>query len=312
MPKNWNKKYSPAAAAAIVVSLIIGILLALPLALTPIFIQQISSLIGILPALAERAGNWLGEAQPHVVAQLQSLDLTALAKHAAGVLEAGQAGRCWRAHCSDFSDKAFSAVSVFFTFLVITPLAAFYFVRDRHSIAGETRRCLAAPLAGRNYDGGTRFGTACWANFCTDNLAVICVMAALYSAMLWFAGMEFALTIGVISGVLVFIPYLGFIIGITLATIVAAGQFESLTNFVLIWVLMGVGTAIESLGITPWLVGERIGLHPLLILFALMVLGGVWGFVGVLIALPVAAILLVLFRHLRRRYIGSEFYGRSS
>ncbi len=310
LAEKLEQKISPAAAAAIVVSLIIGILLALPLALTPIFIQQISSLIGILPALAERAGNWLGEAQPHVVAQLQSLDLTALAKHAAGVLEAGQAADAAGA-LFGFFGQGVSAVSVFFTFLVITPLAAFYFVRDRHSIAGELADAL--PPRWRDeimtvvHDLDGVLG-----EFLHGQLAVICVMAALYSAMLWFAGLEFALTIGVISGVLVFIPYLGFIIGITLATIVAAGQFESLTNFVLIWVLMGVGTAIESLGITPWLVGERIGLHPLLILFALMVLGGVWGFVGVLIALPVAAILLVLFRHLRRRYIGSEFYGRSS
>ncbi|MBE8157920.1 MAG: AI-2E family transporter, partial [Betaproteobacteria bacterium] len=90
----------------------------------------------------------------------------------------------------------------------------------------------------------------------------------------------------------------------------AAGQFESWPEFALIWALMGIGTALESIFITPWLVGERIGLHPVLVLLSLLVAGGLLGFTGVLAALPLAAVLLVLFRHMRRRYINSAFYGK--
>ena len=148
--------------------------------------------------------------------------------------------------------------------------------------------------------------------FMHGQLSVMAVMAVLYSAMLWFAGLEFSLTIGVISGILVFIPYIGFIVGIALATLVAVSQFESWSDFILIWALMGAGTALESIVITPWLVGERIGLHPVLVLLALLVFGSLLGLVGVLAALPLAALLLVLFRHLRRRYINSDFYGHNS
>ncbi len=305
-----EKKISPAAAAAVIVALIVAVLLALPLALAPIVAQQISSLLRILPELAVRAGAWLGEAQPHVVLQLQSLDFADLARRAAGAIEAGQAAGAAGA-LFGFFGKGVSAVAGFFTFLLITPLAAFYFLRDRQVIAGE----LADSLPPRWRDETMAVVhdlDGVLGEFLHGQLAVIGVMSVLYSAVLWFAGLEFALTIGVVSGVLAFIPYLGFIIGIALATVVAAGQFESLPDFILIWALMGVGTALESMFITPWLVGERIGLHPVLVLLSLMVMGGLLGFVGVLAALPLAAILLVLFRHLRRRYINSAFYGRTS
>lgn len=305
-----EKKISSSAAAAVVVVLIVAALLALPLALAPIVAQQISSLLRILPELAARAGAWLGEAQPHVVLQLQSLDFADLAQRAAGAIEAGQAADAAGA-LFGFFGKGVSAVAGFFTFLLITPLAAFYFLRDRQRIAGG----LADSLPPRWRDETMAVAhdlDGVLGEFLHGQLAVIGVMCAMYSAMLWFAGLEFALTIGVISGVLAFIPYLGFIIGVALATVVAAGQFESLPDFILIWALMGVGTAVESFCLTPWLVGERIGLHPVLVLLSLMVMGGLLGFFGVLAALPLAAVLLVLFRHLRRRYINSEFYGRSS
>ena len=124
------------------------------------------------------------------------------------------------------------------------------------------------------------------------------------------AGLDFALTIGIISGILVFIPYVGFLIGLLLATIAGIGQFESWTDLILIWVLMGIGTTLESLFITPYLVGEKIGLHPLAILLALFIMGELLGFVGVLLALPLAAVVLVLSRHLRRYYINSDFYAK--
>ena len=304
-----ESRISPAAAAAASVILIVASLLALPLALAPIVAQQISSLLQILPELAARAGAWLGEAQPHVVLQLQSLDYAELARRAAGAIEAGQAADAAGA-LFGFFGKGVSAVAGFFTFLLITPLAAFYFIRDRHVIAGE----LADSLPPRWRDEMMAVAhdlDGVLGEFLHGQLAVIGVMSVLYSAVLWLAGLEFALTIGIVAGVLVFIPYLGFIIGVTLATVVAAGQFESLPDFALIWALMGVGTALESVFITPWLVGERIGLHPVLVLLSLMVMGGLLGFVGVLAALPLAAALLVLFRHLRRRYINSDFYGRA-
>lgn len=305
-----ERTLSRGSSAAVVVLLIVAALLALPLAIAPIVAQQIASLISILPELAARAGAWLGEAQPHVVSQLQSLDLAELAKQAASSIQAGEAASAAGAFFGFFGEGV-AAVAGFFAFLLITPLASFYFVRDRHIIAGELADSLP-PRWREETMSVVHDLDGVLGEFLHGQLAVIGVMSALYSVMLWLAGLDFALTIGVMSGILVFIPYLGFIIGVALATVVAAGQFESLPDFMLIWALMGVGTALESMLITPWLVGERIGLHPVLVLLAVLVLGELLGFVGVLAALPLAAILLVLFRHLRRRYINSEFYGRAS
>lgn len=305
-----EQKLSPATTAALLVLLIFALLLALPLALVPIISAQLNNLLGILPNLVERAGNWLGDAQPHVVEQLRALDLTALARRASGAIQADSATSA-AATVFGFFGKGVAAIVGFFTFLLITPLAAFYFLRDRNIIAGGLADSLPPRMRDETmivvHDLNNVLG-----EFMHGQLSVIAVMVVLYSAMLWFAGLDFAMTIGVISGVLVFIPYLGFIVGIALATLVAVSQFESWSDFILIWALMGAGTTIESVFITPWLVGERIGLHPVLVLLSLLVFGNLLGLVGVLAALPLAALLLVLFRHLRRRYINSDFYGHSS
>ena len=305
-----EKIISPAAAAAVLVMLVFLALLALPLALAPIIAKQIASLLAVLPELAERAGYWLGDAHPHVVEQLQSMNLSDFAKQAAGAIQGEQAANVAGIFFGFFG-KGVAAIAGFFTLLLITPLAVFYFLRDRQIIAGELTDSLPPRWRDETmvviHDLDNVLG-----EFLHGQITVIAVMSVLYSGMLWIAGLEFALTIGIISGMLVFIPYVGFIIGVVLATLVAVGQFETWTEFVLIWVLMGVGTALESMLITPWLVGERIGLHPVFVLLALLAMGSMLGFVGVLAALPLAAILLVLFRHLRRRYINSDFYGRSS
>ena len=136
-------------------------------------------------------------------------------------------------------------------------------------------------------------------------ITVMAVMAIIYTLILKLAGLQFALTIGIISGALVFIPYVGFLIGLLLATVAGLGQFDSWADFILIWVLMGIGTTLESLLITPYLVGERIGLHPLAVLLALFIMEELLGFVGAL-----AAVFLVLCRHLRRHYINSDFYAK--
>ncbi|MGI9307360.1 MAG: AI-2E family transporter [Gammaproteobacteria bacterium] len=300
---------SPAASAALLVALILALLLALPLALAPIIVQQTANLLDILPEIAARAGDFLGKAKPLVVEQLRHLDFAALAERAAGAIQAEQAADA-AGTVFGFFGKGISAVAGFFSLLLVTPLAAFYFLRDRHAIAGE----LADSLPPRWRDETMEVVhdlDGVLGEFLHGQLAVMAVMGVLYSAMLWFAGLEYALTIGVISGALAFIPYVGFIIGVTLATLAAAGQFESWSDFILIWALMGAGTTLESMLITPWLVGERIGLHPVMVLFALLALGSLLGFVGVLAALPLSAAALVLFRHLRRRYINSAFYGRT-
>ncbi len=117
------------------------------------------------------------------------------------------------------------------------------------------------------------------------------------------------LLVGIITGLLVFIPYLGFGLGLMLALIAALLQFADWSGVIAVAVIYGCGQVIEGFFLTPRLVGERIGLNPLAVIFALLAFGQLFGFVGVLLALPASAVLMVAFKHLRRHYLSSSFYN---
>jgi predicted PurR-regulated permease PerM len=148
------------------------------------------------------------------------------------------------------------------------------------------------------------------AEFLRGQLSVMLLMSLFYVAALWLVGLEFALPIGIVAGLLVFVPYLGMVLGLGLATLAAAMQFTVLSDVVLVWAVFGAGQLLEGMVVTPWLVGERIGLHPLAVIFALLAFGQLFGFFGVLLALPLAAILLVVLRHSREHYFTSEMYNK--
>ena len=124
-------------------------------------------------------------------------------------------------------------------------------------------------------------------------------------------GLEFFLPIGIITGVLVFVPYVGAATGFVLATLAAAMQFPDWTGLAWVWAVFVLGQAIEGNFITPKLVGERIGLHPVAVIFALLAFGQGFGFVGLLLALPASAVLLVALRQMRATYVNSSFYTGS-
>jgi predicted PurR-regulated permease PerM len=146
------------------------------------------------------------------------------------------------------------------------------------------------------------------AQFLRGQLSVMLALAVYYAAALAIARFDTALPIGILTGLLIFIPYVGFALGLVLALIAAALQFGNLYGFAAVAVIYGVGQLVESFVLTPRLVGERIGLHPIAVIFALLAFGQVFGFFGVLLALPASAALLVGLRHLRDAYIASDFY----
>lgn len=119
-------------------------------------------------------------------------------------------------------------------------------------------------------------------------------------------GLEFALPIGLLAGILVFVPYLGAIVGLALATFAAVMQFQEWSGVMTVWAVFGVGQLLESMLITPWLVGERIGLHPVVVIFALLAFGQLFGFIGILLALPISAVMLVWLRHLHKQYLDTR------
>lgn len=149
------------------------------------------------------------------------------------------------------------------------------------------------------------------AQFLRGQLTVMAVLAAYYSAALAVAGFDAALPVGILTGLLVFIPYVGFTLGLLLALTAGLLQFEPLYALSAIALIYGVGQLIESFFLTPRLVGERIGLHPLAVIFALMAFGQIFGFFGVLLALPVSAVLMVALTRLKTAYFASSFYQRT-
>ncbi|TIC79221.1 AI-2E family transporter [Crenobacter intestini] len=146
--------------------------------------------------------------------------------------------------------------------------------------------------------------------FLRGQISVMLIMAAVYGGGLMLTGLESGLAIGIVAGLLVFIPYLGAFIGLLLATLAALLQFGTLSGLALVWGVFMAGQTLESFVVTPYLVGERIGLSPMAVIFALMAFGQLMGFTGVLLALPLAAIVMVLARSLLARYFTSRFYQR--
>ena len=139
-------------------------------------------------------------------------------------------------------------------------------------------------------------------------LLVMTIMAVFFSVGLMLFGLDLAWPIGIFTGLAMFVPYVGFAMGLVMAALVGIMQMGFSRAAVMVAVVYGIGQVLESFYLTPRLVGERIGLHPLMVIFALLAFGQLFGFVGVLLALPASAVLLVAVRRLRNQYLHSSLY----
>jgi predicted PurR-regulated permease PerM len=194
--------------------------------------------------------------------------------------------------------------------LLLVPVVLFYLLLDFHAIRDRFEELIP-----RRWHAQTVSFIAetdgLLSQFLRGQLTVMLVLAAYYSVALTLTGSPTALPIGIVTGLLIFIPYVGYAIGLTLALLAAILQFDSWTGIVAVGAVYAFGQVIESFFLTPRLVGERIGLHPLAVIFALLAFGQVFGFFGVLLALPASAVLLVGLRRLRATYLASEFYTQA-
>jgi predicted PurR-regulated permease PerM len=191
--------------------------------------------------------------------------------------------------------------------LVLIPVVMFYLLRDWPILVTRLdeltpRRWLTKTrTVAREIDNVL-------GEFIRGQLSVMVVLATYYAVGLTIAGLQFALPIGILTGLLVFIPYVGFGLGLVLGLLAAVLQWHGLPGFVAVLAVYGIGQILEGYVLIPWLVGDRIGLHPLAVIFALLAFGQLFGFAGVLLALPVSAALLVGLRHLRAEYHESPLY----
>jgi predicted PurR-regulated permease PerM len=192
--------------------------------------------------------------------------------------------------------------------LVLIPVLLFYLLLDWHAMLQRIACAVPRRWLGHTM-GMAREVDTLLAQYLRGQLLVMLVLAVYYSICLMIAGFDVALPVGIITGLLVFIPYLGFGLGLALALIAAVLQFADWSGIIAVAIIYGFGQVLESFVLTPRLVGERIGLNPLTVIFALLAFGQLFGFVGVLLALPASAILMVAFKHLRRHYLNSSFYN---
>jgi len=191
--------------------------------------------------------------------------------------------------------------------LLLIPVVAFYLLLEWPRVVAGVERAWPRPWLART----TRIARdidSVLAQFCRGQLSVMLLLAIYYCIGLWLAGIQFWLPVGVFTGLLIFIPYAGFFGGLMLAVLTALLQGGGWGPLVGVAVVYGVGQLVESFLLTPYLVGERIGLHPLAVIFALMAFGQLFGFVGVLVALPASAALLVGIREVAREWFASAVY----
>jgi predicted PurR-regulated permease PerM len=295
----------PRTLAVVIVFLVIMLwIVILLLVLVPILSRQIETLINRIPD----AINWV---QSYGLPWLnqhfgisENLDLNSLKDTLKqNWQQAGQAANTvWKTLAHSGLALVDWAIK-----LVLIPIVTFYLLRDWDTVVDETRKLLPRRIEPKVLALWQECNNVLGA-FIRGQLLVMLSLCIIFSVGLWIAGLDMALLIGVVAGLFAIVPYLGTAIGIVSACIAAYLQFHDWQHLVYVGIIFAVGHLAEGMVLTPLLVGDRIGLHPVAVIFAILVGGHLFGFVGVLVALPVAAVTMVLLRHVKQHYMQSHLY----
>ena len=276
------------------------ILTALVLAVIPTLVNQTTALINAAPDIAQRLQGFLVEKFPDLTDSTSTIRQS-LAQIAQTIQSKGAAV------VEGLLSSLAGAVSVV-VFLLVVPVVAFYLLLDWDHMVARIDHLLPrdhAPTVRRLANEINAVLSA----FVRGQLSVCLVLGIYYSAALMLAGLQFGLVVGAIAGAITFIPYIGAIIGGALAIGLALFQFwGDWLQIGIIAAIFGLGQFLEGNVLTPKLVGKSVGLHPVWLLFALSAFGTLFGFVGMLIAVPVAASIGVLTRFGLAQYHDSLLY----
>lgn len=192
--------------------------------------------------------------------------------------------------------------------VVLIPVALFYLLLDGHHVLDHLREWV--PLKAKTSVAGfVQEADQVLGEYVRGQVLVMLILSFYYVLGLSLFGLSVAWPIGIFTGLAVFVPYVGFGVGLLLAALSGFLEMAPMQAGIMLAVVFGMGQILEGFFLTPRLIGERIGLHPLVVIFALLAFGQLLGFVGVLIALPASAVLLVALRRVRARYLASRLYG---
>ena len=193
--------------------------------------------------------------------------------------------------------------------LVMIPVVAFYLLRDWDLLVSRLHALIprsVEPVVTRL----ARESDEVLGAFLRGQLSVMIALGVFYGVGLWLAGVSVGPLIGMIAGLISFVPYLGAITGVVMGVIAALVQYQDWFHVLLVLGVFVIGQTLEGYVLVPRLVGEKIGLHPVAVIFAVLAGGELFGFLGVLLALPVASVAMVVLRYLYERYTDSELYNQ--
>ncbi len=191
--------------------------------------------------------------------------------------------------------------------LVLIPVVTFYLLRDWDVLVARVNELLPRAIE-PTISRLARESDEVLGAFLRGQLSVMLALGTLYAVGLWLVGIDVGPLIGMIAGLISFVPYLGAIVGLGMALIAAVVQYQDWTHVFMVLAVFGVGQTIEGYVLVPKLVGDKIGLHPVAVIFAILAGGELFGFLGVLLALPVAAVAMVVLRYLHEKYTASQLY----
>lgn len=276
------------------------------LLLIPLLEAQVSLLWNGLPAgLETLQDRLLPLASEYLGLEIEKLDPTRLVDILKSHWE--KAGGIAAAVMQEVS-KSGLAILAWTVNLALLPVLVFYLLRDWDVLVEHVRELLPRaiePVVSRL----ARESDDVLGAFLRGQLSVMVLLGGIYAVGLSLVGIEGGALIGMVAGLVSFIPYLGAIVGVGAGLIAAFVQHGDLLHIALVLAVFGFGQTVESFLLTPWLVGDKIGLHPVAVIFAIMAGGQLFGFFGVLLALPVAAVAMVLLRYAHQRYTASGLYG---
>ncbi len=292
------------------VFLVISVLVfAVALVLIPALEKQISSLIKNLPVyfqwLRDNISPWIQSTFGIETNLFDFNELTQLVK-----THWESAGGIAQTLLSSVTKSSLVIVSWVMNFLLI-PVVTFYLLRDWDIITERISHLIPRPYY-KKVSQITHDANSVLSAFLRGQMSVMLALGTIYTVGLWVIGVELSLLIGMGAGLISFVPYLGTIAGLVGGLIAVMVQFGDINHIVYVLIVFGVGQLLEGFVLTPWLVGDRIGLHPVAVIFAVLAGGQLFGFVGVLLGLPLAAVIMVLLKHAHERYLDSKLYGKES
>ena len=280
-------------------------MLAVLLLIVPILSKQLPLLREQIPLFAERLNNGLSPWLARLGIEV-ALDTASIKAFVFKYLDANFEE--WIATALSSARIGGSIVLAVFGNLLLVPMVLFYLLMDWPNLLRRIASLVPPRMVAR-VSGFFGECDAMLGQYLRGQLLVMVTLAIFYSVGLALFGFDLAVPVGVFTGLAVFVPYVGFALGLAFALISGVLQFAGWHGLVGVAVVYGVGQLLESFVLTPRLVGERIGMSPLTVIFALLAFGHLFGFVGVLIALPVSAVLVVAVRRLRAVYLASELFG---